>query len=83
MIHNVYSVFDSKAKAYLPPFFLQNNEVACRVFGDCANDPSHSFCKFAADFTLFKIGVFDDQTGVIVDGAPFVNLGLAAQFKGV
>jgi len=83
MQHGVYSVFDSKAKAFIPPFFMSNDDVAVRLFAECANDNSHNFCKFSTDFTLFKIGFFDDESGLIESLSPHENLGLAAQFKSI
>lgn len=80
MLMGVYSVYDSKAKAYLPPFFMSNDFVAVRVFADCANDAQHQFCKFGADFTLFKLGTFNDENGVITSLQNQENLGLASSF---
>jgi len=59
----IFSVYDLKAKAYLPPFFLPKEEMAVRVFTDCVNDPTHQFSKHPNDYTLFKLGDFNDDTG--------------------
>jgi len=80
---SIYSVFDSVAKAYLPPFYMLNDDTALRVYADCANDPAHQFCKFPTDFTLFNIGEFEDSTGVITPSLNPTNLGLASMFKQV
>jgi hypothetical protein len=78
---SIYSVFDSKAQAYIPPFFLQNDAVAVRAFTFSANNPEHDFGRFPVDYTLFKLGEFDDSTGEVVNLSPALNLGLAAIFK--
>lgn len=81
MKFGIYSVYDSKAKAYIPPFVLPNDEMAVRIYSDSCNDPLHAFCKFSSDFTLFRIGSFDDSDGSVGFESPHVNLGLAAQFN--
>lgn len=63
MIHNIYTVHDTKSAAYLQPFFLMTDGQALRAIEDCVNDPSHQFARHPADYNLFKIGAFDDETG--------------------
>jgi len=64
MKFKIFSVYDDKAKAYLPPFFLPEVGMAVRAFKDCVNDPGHNFGKHPADYTLFQCGAFDDRTGL-------------------
>lgn len=65
-----FTVYDDKAKAYLPPFFLPEIAQAVRTFGDCATDPKHEFGKHPEDYTLFQLGDFDSSSGVMeVNGA--------------
>lgn len=80
---SIFSVYDSKANAFIPPFVLPNEAMAKRVFADCANDPNHNFCKWSNDFNLFMIGEFDDISGTIEATVKPVNLGLASAFKAV
>ena len=63
MKYHMFSVYDEKAKAYLPPFILPEIGMATRTFGDCINSEEHQFGKHPADYTLFKIADFDDETG--------------------
>ena len=63
MIHNVFSVRDQAADAYLPPFVLPRIEMAKRVFAQAVNSESHQFGQAPADYTLFCLGTFDDETG--------------------
>ncbi len=56
----IFTVYDDKAEAYLPPFFLNTVGEALRAFSELANDPNHAFCKYPSDFTLFQIGTFDN-----------------------
>lgn len=57
------AVYDLKARAYLPPFFVPHVDVGLRHIGHAAQDPQHQLCKFAEDFEIFHLGEFDDSTG--------------------
>ena len=58
---NVYTVFDSKASAFKPPFFLQSNGEALRAFGDAFNNDKHDLGMHPEDYTLFHLGSWDDK----------------------
>ena len=62
MILNIFTVYDEKAHAYLPPFFMPRIEQAIRVFTDCTNSEDHQFGKHPHDYTLFHSGEFDDNS---------------------
>lgn len=78
MIFKVFCVYDDKAKAYLPPFFLPEVSQAIRAFGDAAQDSTHDFCKHPEDYTLFQLGTFNSSSGVLTADGPlsFVINGL-------
>ena len=65
MKHNIFSIYDSKAKAYLTPFFLHQDGMAIRIFTDCVNDPNHQFNKHPEDYILFNIGTWSDDKAII------------------
>jgi len=81
MLLKMFSIYDSKAKAYFPPFLLANQAMAIRVFGDCVNDVNHAFYRNPTDYALFEVGVFDDTKGLIVPVAIPEFIGLAAEYK--
>jgi len=60
MITKMYSVYDKKAKIFNTPVFLHNNAVACRAFGELANNPDHPYGKHPGDYELWLIGTYDD-----------------------
>lgn len=62
MIYEVFSVHDEKADAFLPPFILPNIAMAKRAFGNCVNSQNHQFAENPADFTLFRLGQFNDES---------------------
>lgn len=61
----IFSVFDSKAAAFLAPFFVRTEAEAVRWFGLMCRNPEHDFGRFAEDFMLFELGSFREETGVI------------------
>ncbi len=62
MVHNIFSIYDEKAKAYLPPFFLPEVGMAKRTFSDCVNNKEHQFGRHPGDYTLFRLGAWSDST---------------------
>lgn len=75
----VFAVHDSKAEAFLRPFTTLTRGQAIRGFSDAVNDKGHEFNKHPDDYTLFQIGEFDEQSGILVAGTP-ETLGNAIQF---
>lgn len=65
MIHGIFTVFDSKANAFLLPFFSQNERVAVRQFTTTCRSDGHPFNDNPADYTLYYLGDFDDTSGLI------------------
>lgn len=57
-----FAVYDAKAEAYLRPFFAETKGLAMRSFSDAVNDPAHEMCRHAEDYTLFHIGVFNQES---------------------
>jgi len=80
MILKVFSVYDSKAEAYLPPFFMQSEGQARRIFGDCCNDEGHQFGKHPEDYTLFEIAEFDDGSAVVTPSKTPMSFGLGLEY---
>nr|UXQ88144.1 MAG: nonstructural protein [Microvirus sp.] len=65
----MYSVYDSKSESYTIPFFDYAEGRALRSFADCCQDPAHQFGKHPEDYTLFSVGIFDDNTGSLEQDA--------------
>lgn len=78
---NIFTVYDTKAEAYLPPFYMNTKGQAIRAFSDSANDRNHAFCKHPGDYVLFHLGSFDDADASFeLDAAP-QSVGVAIEFK--
>lgn len=60
---NVYSIFDTATGLYMRPFFAESDGQALRGFKDVATDADHPVGKHPEDYTLFRIGTFDDFKG--------------------
>lgn len=69
MKHNMYAIYDTAAGMYLRPFTAIADGQAQRGFSDIIMDKDHEFGKHPEDYTLFKVGIFDDNNGEIT---PFV-----------
>lgn len=61
-----YSVYDSKAERFLPPFLTENDATAKRLFCRACSDEDHDFHRFAEDYTLFRLGEFDEVEGILI-----------------
>ncbi len=66
MMLQIFTIYDEKAHAYLPPFFLPHIGQATRTFSDCINSADHQFGKHPHDYTLFALGHFDDNKAEII-----------------
>lgn len=75
MNYRIFAIFDSKAAAFLNPFFLPERAQARRAFGTAVLDPNTEFSKWPGDYTLFEIGAFDSATGVVEKCQVHENLG--------
>lgn len=65
MLLKMYSIRDSKAEVFNPPFFKHTHGEAERDFRNLVNDEKSFVNKYPEDFDLFYLGQFDDQTGKI------------------
>ena len=66
MINRCYSVFDSKAQAFLQPFFTGTKGMAIRMVEDLLADDSHQFTRHIEDYSLYEVGAFDDGKGLLL-----------------
>jgi hypothetical protein len=81
MIYYVFSVYDDKAEAFLPPFVLPKEAQALRVFSDCVNSNDHQFGQHPADYTLFRFGTWNDEDGQFLLERAQHSLGNGVAFR--
>jgi len=61
----LFSIWDNKAKFHSTPWFSPNDDTAIREFVRVVNDGSSAINASPDDYTLFRIGTFDSDTGLI------------------
>lgn len=85
MILKVFAVRDTKACAFLQPFFSNSVGSALRAFGDAVNEKGSPFNKHPEDYLIYHIGSYDDSLGALVPEPDSVLhlLGAASDFVGV
>lgn len=76
----IFSIFDEKGKAFMPPFFRPHHGQAVRDFSDLVSDKSTSINKHPEDFKLYCLGVFDDVSGGLSPVAQPEFIGNAKDF---
>lgn len=69
MISNAYSLYDSKALTYSPPFYAGAHGQAVRMVMELVSDNNNTVGRHPADFTLYCVGQFNDATGSLLPAA--------------
>lgn len=77
---NVYSIHDAAAGSFLRPMFMHADGQATRAFMDEVNKKDSLMYAHPDQFTLFRIGEFDDNSGAMTPCHP-VSLGNGATYK--
>lgn len=76
-------VHDSKMKAYLEPIYKITREMGERDFADACNEPKHAFGRNPADYTLFEMGTFEQDTGIHTSHAAPIMIGSGHHYLNV
>lgn len=76
----IFTVFDSKAEAFLQPFFTSTTGLAIREFSTAVNQQDHQFNKYAGDYTLFELGSYEQDNAKFSILPTPINLGVAITF---
>lgn len=62
---NFYSVFDTATGAYMRPWTMMSDQQAIRAFTAEATNAESDVGRNPEDFSLFRLGSFDDVLGAI------------------
>lgn len=73
------SVYDSKVKQHQHMMPVRTIDEALRSFGAGAKKEGHEFKDFASDFSLWVLGYYYPETGVIEPTAP-MQIASATEF---
>lgn len=66
---NIYAVRDTKAEAFLLPFFERTNDTALRVV-EKAIESDANFNAYAEDYSLWLLGEWNDNNGCVKGEVP-------------
>lgn len=75
----LFAIWDSKAEVYSQVMSSPSSGSMIRSFADTVNDGKSDFSRHPADYTLFCVGEYDDQVGVVTP-IVHVNLGNGLQY---
>lgn len=81
MIQKMFSLRDSKALAFLQPFFSTASGSALRALSDAVSDSKSPIGLHPEDYILYEVGSFDDLTGEVKAVSPIKMLACAADFR--
>lgn len=79
MKYKTFAVFDSKAGVFSHQWNSHNAATAVRRFAEDVNNEQHPVAKHPEDFTLFEIGEYDEEKGLMTSLATPHSLGLASE----
>lgn len=58
-----FTIFDTKALQYHPPFFQHTDGAAVRMLRDLVEDSNTTIGRHPADYVLYCAGSYDDSNG--------------------
>lgn len=64
------TIKDTAVEAFGPTFEVRATGEAMRMFKDEVNNEQSRINKHPQDFELYKVGMFDDQTGELTGMTP-------------
>ena len=68
-IFNIYTVKDELTNKFFEPTFIESEKEALRLFKHQVNNIP-LWKSNASDYSLFKIGTFDQSTGTVIGIQP-------------
>lgn len=60
-----FAIRDGAIEAFVQPFFMRSTDEAIRALGQSVADPGSGFLKSPDDYTLYRVGAFDDASGLL------------------
>ena len=82
----MYALYDDGVKAYLRPFWSDYKANAQRSFRQLVNQTDNRdnmVANHPDQFTLFELGVFDEQSGIFSSHPIPLTLGNGLEYKDV
>lgn len=72
-----FTIYDSKIKSSLTPFYAQTVPAGLRQWHYNCNRPDSDYNRYPGDYTLFELGTYEGDTMVTKDHKTPINHGLA------
>lgn len=68
----IFAIRDSALGTFMPPYFYGSDGAAIRAFGDAVGReaPDNLFHAHPEHFSIYRLGSFDDETGLITAHEP-------------
>jgi hypothetical protein len=67
---NIYAIYDAKAEVFGKPIFFNTDGLAVRSFYEACDHPESEFKKYPHDYSLHKIGEYEDTTSEVTNKMP-------------
>ncbi len=64
---NLYAIYDTACGVYTKMVFAQADGMVTREFQDLVNDAESAIGQHPEDYSIFRLGNFNDLTGLIVN----------------
>lgn len=73
-VQNLYSVMDNKQNMFGPLMCFKNDDTATRSFQEMliSSEDNSLLTLYPTDFTLFNLGLFNKETGLVTSSVPRV-----------
>lgn len=81
MKNQYYAIRDNLSEMYMTPVLFQNENVALRWFSGVVNqkDQNEVIYNNPADFELWKLGIYDNNTGDLIPMLEKIATGLSVK----
>ncbi len=63
----IYSIYDTASASYDKPIFSRADGEIMREFQNICTDKDHPCGQHPEDYSLIRLGNFNDQTGIVVN----------------
>jgi len=80
---NIYSIKDQKAEVYGQPFYQSADGEATRTLHQLTNDEKSMQYKYPDDYDLYRLGIYDDNTGLFIPETTPIHIAKASALKKV
>lgn len=77
----LFTIYDSKAEAYNQPFYQKTTGMALRAIEDEMKNQDSHLSRHSSDFTLYEIGLWDEDKGTVHMFDVKKNLGVLTEFR--